>query len=131
MWRHIAIDGEQTLDELAAAIIDSVEFNSDHLYDFSDRNFYGTVETIRHPFMEEAPGTSKAQVGQISLRIGQLMTFLFDFGDQWEFDALLEAVEPDQVIKTALILETQGDSPEQYPDSDWDDNDDMDIFIGL
>jgi hypothetical protein len=122
MWRRIAIDGKQNLDELAAAIIDSVEFDPDHLYDFSYRNFYGALETIRHSYMEESPTTSEMLIGDISLRIGQSMTFLFDFGDQWEFDVLLKSVEPDRVIKTPLILEAHGDSPEQYPDSDWDED---------
>jgi hypothetical protein len=55
------------------------------------------------------------------------MTFLFDFGDNWEFELLLEAVEPDRAVDKVEILETHGEAPEQYLYED-DDEDDFDEY---
>ena len=47
------------------------------------------------------------------------MTYLYDFGDQWEFDVKLERIDPvNRKIKKPVILETHGEAPEQYPMSD-------------
>jgi hypothetical protein len=43
------------------------------------------------------------------------MVYLFDFGDQWEFDVTLEQVNRDMVVKEPVIIETHGEPPEQYP----------------
>jgi hypothetical protein len=119
IWRRIAIGGRQTLDELAAYILDSVDFDHDHLYEFSYRNRFGAVETIVHPYMEEGRFTSDVFVGDVPLGIGQTMVYHFDFGDDWQFDVTLEGVDPAKSIKQPRILETHGTAPEQYPT--WDE----------
>jgi hypothetical protein len=119
IWRRIAIPADQTLDELASAILNAVEFDHDHLYEFSYQNRFGILERINHPYMDERPWTSEVLVGDVPLRIGQTMTYLFDFGDCWEFDVSLEQVDPEMVIEDSVILEAYGEPPEQYPR--WDD----------
>lgn len=114
LWRRIAIPGGQPLDALARAIVDSVDFTHDHLYDFRYQNRFGVVETIRHPFLGERPRTDEVLVGEVPLPVGQTMRFTYDFGDWWEFDLLLEAVDPDVSIDEATLLESHGVSPEQY-----------------
>ena len=81
---------------------------------FSYRNRFGILEQIYHWYMQEALIASEVLVGELSLSIGQTMTFLFDFGDNWEFDLLLEAVEPDRAVERAEIIEGHGEAPEQY-----------------
>jgi hypothetical protein len=119
IWRRIAIPAENSLDTLASTILNAVSFDHDHLYLFSYQNRYGGLERVHHPYMDEGPWTSEVSVGDVPLQIGQTMTFLFDFGDQWEFDVTLDKVESDMDIKRATILEEHGDPPEQYPT--WDD----------
>jgi hypothetical protein len=53
-------------------------------------------------------------IGDVALPIGQTMTFLFDFGDNWRFAVTLEGVDADKVTRKPRILEKQGKSPEQY-----------------
>jgi len=118
LWRRIAIPADRTLDALASAILNAMEFDHDHLYEFSYQNRFGALERINHPYMDEGPWTSEVLVGDVPLRIGQTMTYLYDFGDQWEFDVSLEQVDPDMVIEDSVILEAYGESPEQYPG--WD-----------
>ncbi len=47
------------------------------------------------------------------------MTFLFDFGDNWEFDVTLEQIDSDRVTEKSAILESHGPSPKQY--TGWDE----------
>jgi hypothetical protein len=115
LWRRIAIPADQTLDALASAILNAVEFDHDHLYRFSYQNRFGALEDINHPYLEEKPWTSEVLVGDVPLPIGHTMTYTYDFGDWWEFDVSLEQVDPDMVIEDSVILEAYGAPPEQYP----------------
>jgi hypothetical protein len=112
--RRIAIPGGATLDDLAAAILDAVEFDHDHLYRFEYQNRFGVEEHINHFFLEEKPWTCEVRVGDVPLGLDQAMTFLFDFGDWWEFDVTLERVDPELAIQEAEVLETRGAPPDQY-----------------
>lgn len=120
IWRRIAIPADQTLDALAYVILNAVDFDHDHLFRFSYENRFGLQERFYHPDMEDGPWTDKVLVGDVPLRIGQTMGFLYDFGDYWEFDVTLERVDGDMQEKEAVILEAYGEPPEQYPSpEDW------------
>ncbi len=48
--------------------------------------------------------------------------WFFDFGDNWEFNVLLERIDPvDLNLKKPKVLEKKGEAPEQYPmwDEKW------------
>ncbi len=114
LWRRIAIPADRPLDTLASAILRAVEFDHDHLYDFEYQNRFGVLQRVNHPYMDEGPWTSEVQVGDVPLRIGQTMTYLYDFGDCWRFDVALERVDPDMDVDGPVILEQHGDPPSQY-----------------
>jgi len=43
------------------------------------------------------------------------MKYIFDFGDNWQFDILLEAIDPpNPKVKEAKIIESHGKAPRQY-----------------
>lgn len=48
------------------------------------------------------------------------MMFIFDFGDRWEFNIMLESVDENHTINDAgaEFLDKKGEAPKQYPD--WD-----------
>jgi len=114
IWRRIAIPADETLDALASAILNAVEFDHDHLYEFLYQNRFGVLERVNHPDMDEGPWTDKVLVGDVPLRVGQTMTYVFDFGDWWEFEVTLERVDPDMVIEKPVVLEKHGEPPAQY-----------------
>lgn len=118
-WCRIAIPADETLDSLASAILDTVEFSEEHLYRFSYVNRFGAVERVYHPLTYEEPSTEKVLVGDVPLRLGQTMSFLFDFGDNWEFDVTLESADQEMIVKKTKLLETHGELAKQYPS--WDD----------
>ncbi len=121
-WRRLAIPAKLMLDDLSAAILRAFDFDNDHLYEFSYRNRFGALVRIHHPYMEESPFTDETAIGEISLRPGASMEYLFDFGDQWRFDVKLEGIDPaDAGIKEPKMLEKHGQSPPQYPNLDEDE----------
>jgi hypothetical protein len=50
------------------------------------------------------------------------MTYVFDFGDWWEFEVTLEEIEPAGVGADPAVVDQAGEAPEQYPswgDEEW------------
>jgi hypothetical protein len=123
LWRRIAIDAKEPLDVLAGVILDAYAFDHGHLYQFSYRNRFGVVERVQHPYFDDGPWTSEVRVGDVPLAVGQSMTYLFDFGDQWEFEVTLEQTEPPgEAPDRPAVLDRRGDAPEQYAsrgDQEW------------
>jgi hypothetical protein len=121
LWRQIAIDAGEPLDMLASAILNAYEFDHDHLYEFNYRSLSGAEESVHHPYMDEGPWTSEMRVGDVPLPVGQSMTYVFDFGDWWEFEVTLEQIEtPGKARRGPALLDGHGDAPEQYPK--WDED---------
>ncbi len=116
IWQRIAIPGGMDLDSLSAGILRAFEFSSDHLYYFSYKNRFGALVRIYHPQMDEPPWATGVLIGELPIKVGTVMTYLYDFGDQWKFDVKLERIDPiDSKITKPTILEAHGESPEQYP----------------
>lgn len=129
IWRRIAIRDDATLYTFSDFILDSMEFDDDHLHEFTYRNAIGREISVTHPDADSDLSTEEVQVGELGLTVGRVMTYVFDFGDWWEFQITLEAIKPnDDAIKVGQILEIHGEAPPQYPDDDFeDDEDDEDI----
>ena len=124
IWRRIALPADASLEDLAWAILSSVNFDDDHLYQFSYQNRFGTIERVNHSYMDEGPYTGERRIGDLPLRIGQAMVFLFDFGDNWEFGVTLEEVDETKTLAQPVVLESKGVAPPQYrswgeDESDW------------
>ncbi|MBI4851545.1 MAG: plasmid pRiA4b ORF-3 family protein [Acidobacteria bacterium] len=128
IWRKISISTEDVLESLANIILEAFEFDYDHLYRFIYKDRFGRTININHPYTEEDPLASEVKIGELSLKLGQTMIYNYDFGDDWEFGVLLEAIEAfDPNLSEPKIIDSQGKSPDQYPDSDgWDDDGDDD-----
>ncbi len=119
IWRLIAIPADMTLDDLVAAILRSMRFDNDHLYEFSFRDRFGSQVSIGHPVLEGNLSTDVTQIGSLPLEVGQTMDLLYDFGDCWTFSVKLERIEPPgRKIKSPRILERHGKAPAQYA---WED----------
>jgi hypothetical protein len=123
VWRRIALRSRDTVDDLVAWILKSVDFDSDHLYELLCRDRFGRTMRIFHPYKEEegeGPSGAGVHLGELPVEPGESMTLVYDLGDNWQFDVKLEAIEsPGAKIKAPRILESHGQAPEQYPS--WDD----------
>lgn len=121
-WRRISIPSNLTLESLVDTILEAFNFDKDHLYRFICQNRFGTPLYINHPQLEEPPYTNEFEVRQLPLDVGGRMIFHFDFGDDWEFQVLLEAINaPASKQQEAKIITSRGTAPPQYyyEDEDW------------
>jgi hypothetical protein len=117
-WRRIALQGDASLAELAATILDAFRFDHDHLYRFSYRDRFGrTVEIDSPDLLEGDPDNALADevaIGDLPLSEGMRLGFLYDFGDQWEFDIEVESLNSGPALKKPRVLEKHGKAPAQY-----------------
>lgn len=114
-WRRIAISADDTLDDLAWAIIDAFDFDGDHLYEFAFRDRYGRSLRVGCTDEDEVR-TDEMQVGYLPLSEGQSMPFLYDFGTSWRFTVKLESVNPlEEEHPKPKVVARKGKAPEEYP----------------
>jgi Plasmid pRiA4b ORF-3-like protein len=118
-WRRIAIPGWMKLEALSEAILDAFDFDNDHLHLFRYRNRFGIFGEVKHPNTEESPSTAEVKIGELPLRPGSTMEYLFDFGDNWLFEVRLEKLElVNPKIRKPVVVEGRGPAPPQYPNFD-------------
>jgi Plasmid pRiA4b ORF-3-like protein/SEC-C motif len=118
VWFIIETSSKNTLDDLHDAIIDAADFDDDHLHAFflSGRAWDKQTE-YGHG---DARHSSGMQIGNLRLRLKQRFLYLFDFGDQHEFDVQLIETSPEPPRERyPRVIEQHGKMPLQYPD--WDD----------
>ena len=116
--RTIQIRGDQTLIDLHHVINQSFDRDDDHLYGFflPDGDRYGGRELMLG-----------ALVSSLNLRVGRVLRYIFDFGDDWIHNVKVTAIgEPDADEKYPRLIHKVGESPPQYPnmeEEDWGDED--------
>ena len=127
VWRRITVRDDHHLHNLAVTILTSFDFDDDHLYQFTLKDRLGVTARVDHPYAEEELSADQICIGALPLRVGQQMRFLYDFGDNWEFDVTLERIDPpNPTLRRPEILEAHGKSPSQHEwedEADWDEDD--------
>ena len=115
-WRRIAIVDHADLDELASVILDAFGFDNDHLYLFDFISMSGIELRYVHPAADEENFTDEIQLCELPLPIQSSMSFVFDFGQWWKFEVLLEKINGDYELDFSEIISSEGVAPDQYPD---------------
>jgi hypothetical protein len=134
IWRQIAMDGDLTLHDLHEAIFHAFDRYDEHLYSFSFAKRSGRgwrnpemAPEYNHPMAADEPGpfaddfrkdASQTLLDSLHLRKGQRFAYLFDFGDEWWHDVVVEAIHDGQRAASIGVIESRGKSPPQYPTSD-------------
>ncbi|PZO35310.1 MAG: hypothetical protein DCF19_24200 [Pseudanabaena frigida] len=122
VWRKIAIPSNFTLYDFSSAILKAFDFANDHLHQFIYKDRQGFQRSIYHPYTqyeEDTIFTDKVLLRDWQINIGDRITYVFDFGDWWEFNVVLESIdEPDPKLKKPKAIDQKGKAPEQYPDYD-------------
>jgi hypothetical protein len=116
VWREIALAHDHTLDDLMAAILRSIKFDFDHLYEFTYRDSLGRTVRANHPGCDDGYSADTVDLAVLPLKPGESMELLYDFGDDWRFDVKLERIDPvGSIKKLPKVLESHGKAPRQYP----------------
>jgi hypothetical protein len=128
--RDIIIGASQTLSDLHDAIQDAFNFDDDHLYAFYLNGKYGSSnDTYNDPrgLLDEGKYANIYKIGELGLIDGHNFVYLFDFGDDWEFNiAVIDIDTAKKEPKKYKIVNKIGKAPEQYGDSedDYDNEED-------
>ncbi len=89
------------------------QFSLKYLQQLNSRLSY-PIE-FSHPFVDIPPNTNDFRLGELPLKTGNHLQFIFDLRDEWEFDLQLEKIEPANAkMKKPKILEFHGEAPIQY-----------------
>jgi Plasmid pRiA4b ORF-3-like protein len=128
--REIEIGDSSNLYEFAEAIVHAYGFEFDHAFGFfsrtgndylhSERKYelFADMEDIAadHP---ESLNVRHTRVSDVWKILGDTMTFLFDYGDEWRFTVQLVRFGVAESKRTyPRILKKTGRAPEQYPAAD-------------
>jgi len=116
VWRYIEISADDTLLDLHNAIQIAYNFDDDHLYSFFMDGEIWSDEHFNSPWDDEGPFVDEVKIGELGLREGQNILYLFDYGDSWEFRVTLEELREEGIKPgKSKILKKKGKSPQQYP----------------
>ncbi|WP_331235819.1 IS1096 element passenger TnpR family protein [Natronorarus salvus] len=132
LWRDVVIGGERTVDEFQAAFNRSVGLGRDHLWFVgAGEEYWRSDVKYQCPLeFEELPGgsirpdeevynaeetTIDGMVGRPGLAERDRICYLFDYGDEWRFYAILKEVLRDESGDRAPeVVKEKGDPVEQY-----------------
>lgn len=134
--RTIELRATATLHDLAAAILDALGWDHDHLYafhmtgDLKDRRFVldpsegdGGLESLfgagpgeEDPEGDAAAGVGDLRLGEFGFAAGHHILFRYDFGDDHRIDVIVRAVgdEARKNVEYPRVIERQGAAPRQY-----------------
>jgi hypothetical protein len=134
IYRDIEIKPSQSLHQLAEAIVQAFDFQFDHAFGFYSGRTSATLMRADPRYelfadMGEADlGVEKTRVARAFPTVGHVMTFLFDYGDEWHFNVSLKASGTKQAkIRYPRLIATRGTAPPQYEYPDDSDDDDAPV----
>lgn len=120
---HIRIGANATLYKLHQAILNAFDFEDDHQHAFfMDNHVWSPVDAYYSSKMDGWERlTKKYTLKRVKLEKGKKFTYLFDFVDKWVFQCkVLQELEEKTDIPG--IIRSVGESPEQYPEYEEDDD---------
>ncbi|MEA2010228.1 MAG: plasmid pRiA4b ORF-3 family protein [Actinomycetota bacterium] len=92
IWRRIEVASDLTLGELSGILEAAMGWYGDHLHAFDvDGTRY---ETHKPHFESFGLDESKHCLGTVLSSVGSKMRFDYDFGDGWEHNVVVEAINP-------------------------------------
>jgi hypothetical protein len=109
VWRRVVVDSEMPLPKFAIALERAMGWESTHLhlFDVAGVLFGNTDHDAPHLINEKA-----ARVDHLLPREGCALRWEYDFGDSWEHDVVVEAIEPlNPKTKYPLVLDGENACP--------------------
>ncbi len=134
VWRTIALRGDHTLEDLHEGIFTAFDRYDPHLYAFyfpkapsRGRRSGPQPKEYTAPLMFDNPvpfgdddqnNAAETRLDDLGLRAGQRFEYLFDFGDSWLHEVVVEKTSPVTPELRYGVIEKKGASPAQYGDID-------------
>ncbi|MGI8461474.1 MAG: IS1096 element passenger TnpR family protein [Solirubrobacterales bacterium] len=116
---RLAVDAEQHLTALHAAIQEAFGWFDDHLYSFwLDGAFWGdkSSEYTSPITPDHGVATADVPLAELAFAPGARIAYVFDFGDEWRVMLTLRAQEKSGDATFPRVLQRKGTAPPQYGD---------------
>ena len=115
IWRKIKISTGATLTDFCSAIIDSFEFDHEHLFSFymNAKGRKYSTEYYNGSFYDDNEEASRTLLEMLNIEAGAKFFLLYDFGDEWHFWITLEQ-EIEETTEIPEVLASKNESPPQY-----------------
>jgi Plasmid pRiA4b ORF-3-like protein len=126
LYRDIEIPSRKKLYDLAEAIVAAFGFFFDHPFGFYSLleghvlnspvkyELFADLEDIVPP--SDAGSVERTRVSDAFKEIGDAMTFLFDYGDMWQFRIeVIARRQKEPHLKYPRVVKKIGRAPQQYP----------------
>lgn len=122
-YRHIQIAKTATLYKLHQAILKAFDFEDDHAHAFfMDNRYWSPADPFFSMKMRGNERLTKSyKLEKFLFSKGDQFKYIFDFGDEWRFQCKVLR-ETDDRIDIPCVIRRVGESPEQYPELDWDED---------
>jgi pRiA4b ORF-3-like protein len=106
-WRRVLVPASATLGDLHEVIQVAFAWDDDHLHAFTiGRRQYGD------PYFEMDYDEDKITLATAFARARKPISYLYDFGDNWQHDIMLErTVDQDQAGTCPICVDGRGDAP--------------------
>jgi pRiA4b ORF-3-like protein len=128
VYRDFEMLSSETLHDLAATIVRLFDFDFDHAFGFysklTGRIFDSPVkyELFADTGESEARSVRRTRIADAFPKVGAKMTFLFDYGDGWQFRIEVIGLNPKEAgAEYPRRIKAVGKAPAQYPDYDDDE----------
>ncbi len=93
VWRRIQIGENVTLEELHRVLQIALGWQDCHLHEFTiGKRAYGVPDLDDPMSGHTVVDERRTRLSEVGLRVGESFRYLYDFGDGWEHDVLLEAI---------------------------------------
>lgn len=136
LWRDIVVGADRTIADFQSAINSTVEFDQDHLWFIGVNEDYWDSEVkyqcsqeyeqsrgggpaLRTERLENAGEVTLGEMArQLDLEQYDRICYLYDYGDEWRFYAILKDVLDDEPSDTEpAVVNTERESIDQYGSS--------------
>jgi len=132
LYREIEIESSNKLYDLAFSIIEAFDFDFDHPFGFYSKvkGFVLDSPVKYELFVDmgqesDAGSVKRTRIAGAFLKVHAKMTFLFDYGDDWQFLVeLIRIGKTERSINYPRVVKVVGKAPKQYPDLDDDEGED-------
>ena len=116
VWRRLLVPGQFTFLRIHHTIQIAFGWQNYHLFQFSPKGFGSfPVITIPYPddylaYNEKPLDASKTKVSEILISPKQKYTYIYDFGDSWEHQIIIEEIIEEKLLR-ADCLDGRGACP--------------------
>jgi hypothetical protein len=95
IWRRVQVYSDITLDELHKVIQIVMGWTESHLHQFEiGETDYSIPSVLEGPFGEKPKDERRAKLSKVAPQEKSKFGYLYDFGDSWEHEILVEKILP-------------------------------------